>query len=106
MGKKKFDATLKDLGSEYPRDFLLTFDQATTRPVKLNVDLSTITTSADIVLGLGDPLEEIVHIDFQSTAMKNKHVEIAAYNVLLYRTYLVPVHSIVILLRPQLRIPT
>jgi hypothetical protein len=100
MGKKKFDATLKDLGSEYPRDFLLTFDQATMRPVKLNVDLSTITTSADIVLGLGDPLEEIVHIDFQSTAMKTKHVDIAAYNVLLYRTYLVPVHSIVILLRP------
>jgi hypothetical protein len=98
---KVFDATLKHLGSEYPHDFLTAFDQATSRPVAaLNVDLSTITTSADIVLGLGDPLEEIIHIDFQSTAMKNKHVDIATYNVLLYRTYLVPVHSIVILLRP------
>jgi predicted transposase YdaD len=46
-------------------------------------------------------LQEIVHLDFQSSASATKHADIAAYNILLYRQHLVPVHSIVILLRPQ-----
>jgi hypothetical protein len=28
----------------------------------LNIDLSTVTTAADLILGLGEPLEEIVQI--------------------------------------------
>ena len=31
----------------------------------LNVDLSTVTTAADLILGLGEPLEDIIHLDFQ-----------------------------------------
>jgi hypothetical protein len=38
-------------------------------PVKLlNVDLSSVTTLADVVLGLGEPLQEIIQLDFQSSA--------------------------------------
>jgi len=98
----KFDATLKDLVQVRPQGFLATFDVPPAGPVAvLNVDLSTVTTGADAVLGLGDPLEEIVHIDFQASASATKHADILAYNALLYRQYLAPVHSIVLLLRPQ-----
>jgi predicted transposase YdaD len=98
----KFDATVKGLAARYPRDQLLTFDVPPAGPVRtLNVDLSTFTASADLVLGIGDPLLEIVHIDFQAAAMGKKHADILAYNTLLFRQYHVPVHTIVILLRPS-----
>lgn len=97
-----FDATLKDLAGEFPRDFLATFDGAAPEDIALlNVDLSTVTTSADLIIGIGKPVREIVHIDFQSSAAATKHADVIAYNVLLFRHYLVPVHSIVLLLRPS-----
>jgi hypothetical protein len=97
-----FDATLKDLGRDAPADFLTVFDQPPSGPVALlNVDLSTITTAADLVIGIGDPLAEVIHIDFQSSAAAWKHADILAYNALIFAEYRVPVHSIVILLRPQ-----
>ncbi len=97
-----FDATLKDMGRESPRSFLDAFDRPTTLPVKpLNVDLSTVTTAADLILGLGDPLEEAVHFDFQSSAAAWKHADVLVYNVLVYAHYHVPVHTIVLLLRPE-----
>ena len=43
---------------------------------------------------LGEPLEEIVHLDFQSGPSATKHADLLVYNALLYRQYLVPVHSI------------
>jgi hypothetical protein len=67
----------------------------------LNVDLSTVTTAADLVLGLGDPLEEIVQLDFQSSAAAWKHADVMVYHSLLYAHYHVPVHTIVVLLRPE-----
>jgi hypothetical protein len=97
-----FDATLKDMGRDSPQGFLATFDRPPAGPVKLlNVDLSTVTTVADLILGLGDPLEEIIHIDFQSSAAAWKHADLMVYNTLLFAHYHVPVHTIVILLRPE-----
>jgi hypothetical protein len=97
-----FDATLKDMGRESPQGFLTAFDQPTTAPVKvLNVDLSTVTTAADRVLGLGEPLEEIIHFDFQSSAAAWKHADVLVYNSLLFAHYHAPVHSIILLLRPE-----
>src|SRR5437660_11886301 len=97
-----FDATLKDMGRDSPAGLLTTFDRPPTVPVKpLNVDLSTVTTTADLILGLGDPLEEIVHIDFQSSAAAWKHADLMVYNSLLFAHYHVPVHTIIILLRPE-----
>src|SRR5262245_27770868 len=97
-----FDATLKDMGRESPRGFLTTFDQAPTLPTQLlNVDLSTVTTAADLLIGLGDPLVEVIHLDFQSSAAAWKHADILSYNALAFTQYHVPVHSIVVLLRPQ-----
>jgi hypothetical protein len=97
-----FDATLKDMGRESPQGFLAAFDRPPTLPVKLlNVDLSTVTASADLVLGLGEPLQEIVHMDFQSSAAAWKHADAMAYHSLLFAHYHVPVHTVIILLRPQ-----
>ncbi len=98
-----FDATVKDLAKANPRGLLATFDSTSpTLPVALlNVDLSTVTSAADVVFGLGDPLREIVHLDFQASASATKHADILVYNSLLHRTYLVPVHSTVILLRTK-----
>jgi hypothetical protein len=99
---KPFDATMKDLGADYPYDYLTTFDLTTTEPTRLlNVDLSTVTTAADVVLGLGRPLREIVHLDFQASADKDKDADVLVYNGLLFRQYRVPVHSILVLLRSQ-----
>src|ERR1700722_13191607 len=95
---KPYDATMKDLGADYPADFLATFDRAPTEPTRpINVDLSTVTTAADVVLGLGQPLREIVHMDFQASADQDKGADVLVYNGLLYRQYRVPVHSILVL---------
>jgi hypothetical protein len=97
-----FDATLKDLGRDGPADFLTTFDRPPAGPIALlNVDLSTVTTAADLVLGVGDPLAEVIHLDFQSSAAAWKHADVLVYNALLFADYHVPVHSILVLLRPQ-----
>ena len=97
-----FDATLKDMGRDSPQGFLAAFDRPPTAPVKLlNVDLSTVTTAADLVLGLGEPLEEVVHIDFQSSASATKHADLMVYHSLLHAHYLVPVHTAILLLRPE-----
>ena len=97
-----FDATLKDMGRESPLGFLAAFDRPPTLPVKLlNVDLSTVTALADLVLGLGDPLAEIVQLDFQSSAAAWKHADVMAYHALLHAHYHVPVHTVIILLRPE-----
>jgi hypothetical protein len=97
-----FDATLKDMGRESPSAFLATFDQPPALPVKLlNVDLSTVTALADLILGLGDPLVEIVQLDFQSSAAAWKHADVMAYHALLFAHYHVPIHTIIVLLRPE-----
>jgi hypothetical protein len=97
-----FDATLKDMGRESPRGFLAAFDREPTLPTRLlNVDLSTVTTAADLLIGLGDPLVEVIHLDFQASAVAWKHADILVYNALAFAQYHVPVHSIVVLLRPQ-----
>ncbi len=99
---KTFDATLKDMGRDSPQGFLAAFDQPPTVPVKpLNVDLSAVTSAADLILGLGDPLREVLHFDFQTSAAKNKHADIMVYNALIFAHYLVPVHSLIVLLRPE-----
>jgi hypothetical protein len=97
-----FDATLKDLGANHPADFLTLFDRTASGKLSLlNVDLSTVTAGADLVIGIGGPVHEIIHMDFQSGANDNKGRDMLAYSSLLHRHYKVPVHSILVLLRPS-----
>jgi hypothetical protein len=60
-----------------------------------------VTTAADLIAGLGDPLNEIIHLEFQSSAAAWKHADLMVYNALLFAHYHVPVHTVVILLRPE-----
>src|SRR5262249_37912665 len=93
--------TLKDMGRDSPQGFLAAFDRPPTAPVRLlNVDLSTVTTAADLIVGLGDPLEEIVHFDFQSSAAAWKQADLMVYNALRFAPYHGTVHTIVLSLRP------
>ena len=95
-----FDATLKDMGRESPGGFLAAFDRPPTLSIKmLNVDLSTVTRATDLILGLGEPLEEIIQLDFQASAAAWKHADVIVYNALVFAHYHVPVHTVVILLR-------
>ncbi|HET6883733.1 MAG TPA: hypothetical protein VFI31_26500 [Pirellulales bacterium] len=97
-----FDATLKDLARECPLGVLAEFDEPPDGPVKLlNVDLAAVSKAADLVLGLGEPLDEIVHVEFQSSAAAWKHADLVLYNALLFSQQHVPVHTILVLLRPQ-----
>jgi hypothetical protein len=99
---KPFDATLKDMASVNPAQFLAEIDAPPTLPVRLlNVDLSTVTAATDLVFGLGDPLQEVVHLDAQAGPDPDKHRDLLAYNSLLHRQYRLPVHSILLLLRRQ-----
>ena len=83
-----FDATLKDMGRASPDGFLAKFDRPPHGPLKLlNVDLSTVTTAADLLIGLGEPLEEIIHLDFQSSAAAWKHADVLVYNALAFAHY-------------------
>jgi predicted transposase YdaD len=60
-----------------------------------------LTALADLAFGVGDPVEEIYHLDAQSAAKESLHRDVLLYNVLLHRQYAVPVTTILLLLRPQ-----
>jgi hypothetical protein len=97
-----FDATLKQMGRDCPQGFLAVFDRPATLPLKLlNVDLATVTSTADLIIGLGEPMKEIIHLEFQSSAAAWKHADLLVYNALLYAHYHVPVHTVIVLLRPE-----
>jgi predicted transposase YdaD len=96
-----FDATLKELVQAHPADWdwLAMLDVPLSGPVEiLTPDLSTLTAFTDIVLSTGDSL---LHLDFQSGPDPTLPRRILLYNVLLHDGYGVPVHSVVILLRPR-----
>lgn len=95
----KFDATLKDLVQAYAADWLAVLDEPPSGPVEvLTPDLSTLTAFSDIVLRVGDWL---LHLDFQSGPDPDLPRRILLYNALLHERYGLPVHSVVVLLRPR-----
>lgn len=96
-----FDATLKDLVSSYPEEFGPIFG-LTDRPVQLlNVDLSTVSAATDAVFGIGEPIEELVDINFQSSADAYLSGRTEMYRAILHHRYRVPVRSVLLLLRPE-----
>lgn len=97
----RFDATLKDLARRHPGDYVSTFRLGNARDIRaLNVDLSVISAATDVVLGHGDPLRSVLDLNFQSGPEANLAGRLCLYNSSLYYRFGVPVHSVVILLRP------
>ena len=96
---KPFDATLKELITHHPEDWLTQLGiPITATPEILNVDLSTVTAAADTLIKVGDL---VVHIDVESGPDDDLGTRILLYNVLTHREVGVPVHSVVVLLRPK-----
>jgi hypothetical protein len=101
-----FDATLKEIVSQSPADFQAAFQLPATEPVTtLNVDLSTISAATDVALGFGEPLKEIVDLNFQSGPDSTVAARLHLYNASLHLKYSVPVRSVLVLLRSKASIP-
>jgi predicted transposase YdaD len=97
-----FDATMKDLVQRYPEAWLPVLDWTGSGPVvPVNVDLSTVTAKADVVLQEGEPARCLLHIDFQSGPDRKVPRRTLMYNGLLQERFDLPVHSIVVLLRRE-----
>jgi predicted transposase YdaD len=95
----QFDATVKALVQTYPLDWVAGLDEPSAGPVRvLSPDLSTISSFSDMVLHLGTWL---LHIDFQSGPDPDLERRLLLYNILLYERYGLPVHTVLILLRPS-----
>jgi predicted transposase YdaD len=96
-----FDATLKDLVQTYLHDYEMQIGLEEFEPLTpLNVDLSTVTAATDVALGQGNPPNRVVDLNFQSGAAADLAARGLLYNALLHHRFGVPIHSVVILLRP------
>src|SRR5438552_3042589 len=101
-----FDAALKELAQISPGDLLAEIAWPADGPVRvLNVDLSAVSASGDFVLGIGDPLQYIVSVEFQAGPDAALAQRVLLYNALVHYRYGVPVHSVVVLLRPKAESP-
>ncbi|MCI0642609.1 MAG: DUF4351 domain-containing protein [Gemmataceae bacterium] len=96
-----FDATLKDLVQSFVPDYERQFDLTDLGPLQpLNVDLSTVSAATDIVLAHGNPPEGIVDLNFQASRADDLAARVLLYNTLLHHRFRVPVHRLIVLLRP------
>ena len=99
---KQFDATLKDLAESYPSDWLTQLELPATGLVALvDADVSTVTAQADKVLGIGGPNPWLLHMELQASRDPELATRLLRYNVLLYGRHALPVHTAVVLLRPE-----
>ena len=96
---KPFDATLKELVTNHPVDWLEHLGIPITAPPEiLNVDLSTVTAAVDTLIKVG---ESVVHIDIESGPDDDLGKRFLLYNVLAHYHTGLSVHSVVVLLRPK-----
>lgn len=64
------------------------------------MDKSTVSAATDVAFGFGDPLQQIVDINFQSGPDARLAARLLLYSAAYHHRYPVPVRSTVILLRP------
>lgn len=96
-----FDATLKDILGHHAADLAPVLDLPTDMPCRpLNVDLSTISAATDLAFGFGEPLQQIVDLNFQSGPDAELAGRLLLYNAAYHHHDSVPVRTIVLLLRP------
>lgn len=98
---QQFDATLKYLFTVEPEAWLKLLGVTANHVSIPNVDLSTVSSSADAILMVDDEHREAFHFEFQSgndVAMGRRMLE---YSVLASKSLRVPVRSVVVLLRPE-----
>src|SRR5579885_742044 len=98
---KPFDATLKGLLEVAPADWAILAGQPADDVRVIDADLSTFSGGADKVLRVGGRYARIVHFDFQSGPDRSLPRRVHLYNAWLEDRHHLPVHSVVIMLRPR-----
>jgi predicted transposase YdaD len=98
---KPFDATLKALLEESPRDWPALAGHPRRAVTVIDADVSTVTAATDKVLRAHGPPDEILHFDFQAGPDRTLPRRVHGYNALLEDRHGLPVRSVVVLLRPQ-----
>lgn len=96
-----FDATLKTIVAERPGDFASVFGLPSEPAVPVNVDLSTVSAATDVALAFGNPIREIVDLNFQTGPDANLPGRLLLYNAALHMRHSVTVRSILVLLRQK-----
>jgi hypothetical protein len=95
-----FDATLKDIVRSHTADYAAALG-AGGRPARLlDVDLSTLSAATDVAFGFGEPLDEILDVNFQAGADRRLAARTEMYRAVLHHQYQVPVRTLIVLLRP------
>jgi hypothetical protein len=83
-----FDAALKEIIAPRPADFAPIFHFPPLQPAQaLNVDLSTLSAATDVAFGFGDPLQEIVDLNFQSGPDPALAARLHLYNAAFHLRY-------------------
>jgi predicted transposase YdaD len=98
---KPYDATLKTLLTASPRDWprLAGFPAAVVKII--DADLSTVTAATDKVLRLKGPPPSLMHFEFQAGPDASLPHRVLGYHCLLGLRHNLPVHSVIVLLRPE-----
>jgi hypothetical protein len=99
---KRYDAAVKHLLEGYPVDWMRFVGvPGSPRVEAVDTDLSTITTEADKVFRIRDRGSWLLHLELQAGRDRQLPRRVLRYNILLEARHDLPVHSVVVLLRPQ-----
>src|SRR5258708_3850408 len=99
---KRFDATLKHLPADFPRDWGRFGGAPKSAPVTvIDADVSVVTAAADKVLRIDEPDPWLLHFEFQASYDATLSQRLLQYNVLLHVRHSLPVRSIAVLLSPK-----
>jgi len=96
-----FDATAQDL-LRYISDWLTRLNVAVGGLVEeVAADLSTVTALADKVFRIAEATPWLLHLELQASRDVNLARRLLKYNCLLHDRFLIPVHTIAVLLRRE-----
>jgi predicted transposase YdaD len=98
---KPYDASLKAMLETSPADWLKLAGFPVMRAEVIDADVSTVTAATDKVLRLFGATNALMSFDFQAGPDAGLPRRVHGYNALLEERHGLPVHSVVVLLRPQ-----
>ena len=103
---KPYDATLKSMLEESPRDWPLLAGRSAGNVAVIDADVSTVSGAADKVLRVRGRPDWIMHVDFQAGPDRTLPRRLHGYNGLLEDRHDLLVWSVAVLLRPQANLST
>jgi predicted transposase YdaD len=97
-----YDATGKTLVETFPADWLNQFGLGPVTDVEvISADLATVSSLADKVIRVNEASPWLAHIELQASDDHNLPRRLLRYNVLLGEKHGLPVHTVLVLLRPE-----